>query len=70
MPRRQLLVDVDAVGANSGSSWADALTSLQDGIDLAVSGIEVWVAEGTYVPGASRTAVRMPTTQGRIRPRT
>ena len=36
----------------TGSSWASAFTDLQDGIDLAVSGIEVWVAEGTYVPGA------------------
>ena len=49
-------VDIDATGgANNGSSWADAFLDLQDGIDLAVSGIEVWVAEGTYVPGASRS---------------
>jgi hypothetical protein len=47
-------VDIDASGANDGSSWADAFTDLQDGIDLAASGIEVWVAEGTYVPGAAR----------------
>ncbi len=45
-------VDTDATGTNDGSSWASAFTDLQDGIDLAVSGIEVWVAEGTYVPGA------------------
>jgi len=45
-------VDIDATGgANNGSSWTDAFIDLQDGIDLAVSGIEVWVAEGTYVPG-------------------
>jgi hypothetical protein len=48
-------VDIDATGANDGSSWTDAFTDLQDGIDLAVSGIEVWVAEGTYVPGAVET---------------
>jgi len=49
-------VDVDATGgADNGSSWADAFTDLQDGIDLAVSGIEVWVAEGTYTPGVSRS---------------
>ena len=47
-------VDIDATGANDGSSWTDAFTGLQDGIDLAVSGIEVWVAEGTYVPGNTR----------------
>jgi len=49
-------VDIGATGgANNGSSWSDAFTDLQNGIDLAVSGIEVWVADGTYVPGASRT---------------
>ena len=47
-------VDIDATGgANNGTSWADAFTDLQDGIDLAVSGIEVLVAEGTYIPGSS-----------------
>jgi len=47
-------VDLDATGGvNNGSSWANAFIDLQDGIDLAVSGIEVWVAEGTYVPGPS-----------------
>ena len=44
-------VDIDATGSSNGSTWADAFTDLQNGIDLAVSGIEVWVAEGTYVPG-------------------
>jgi len=49
-------VDLDATGgANNGSSWADAFIDLQDGIDLAVLGIEVWVAEGTYTPGVSRS---------------
>jgi Right handed beta helix region len=49
-------VDIDATGgAGTGSSWADAFTDLQDGIDLAVSGVEVWAAEGTYVPGTSRS---------------
>lgn len=47
-------VDVDATGADNGSSWTDAFNGLQDGIDLAVSGVEVWVAEGTYVPGSGR----------------
>jgi hypothetical protein len=49
-------VDLDATGgAGNGSSWTDAFIDLQDGIDLTVSGIEVWVAEGTYTPGASRS---------------
>lgn len=49
-------VDVEAMGANNGSSWADAYTDLVDGIAAAVSGLEVWVAEGTYKPGSSRTS--------------
>ena len=53
-------VDVDATGADDGSSWADAFNDVQDGIDLAVSGIDVWVAEGTYVPGANRSDSFLP----------
>lgn len=54
-------VDIDATaGANNGSSWGDAFTDLQDGIDYAMSGVEVWVAEGTYVPGANRSDSFIP----------
>jgi len=53
-------VDIDATGGSNGSTWADAFTDFQDGIDLAVSGIEVWVAEGTYLPGASRSDSFLP----------
>lgn len=45
-----IYVDKYATGADNGDSWADAFTSLQDGLAVAVSGDEVWVAEGVYYP--------------------
>lgn len=46
----QIYVDADAVGGNDGTTWADARTDLQAAIDSAPSGVQVWVAEGTYKP--------------------
>jgi hypothetical protein len=43
-------VNINATGANTGLSWEDAFTKLQDAIDLAEEGYEIWVAKGTYKP--------------------
>ncbi len=42
-------VDAGASGAGDGSSWADAFTSVQAGLDAAAAGDQVWVAAGRYV---------------------
>ncbi len=42
-------VDAGASGAGDGSSWADAFTSVQAGLNAAAAGDQVWVAAGRYV---------------------
>ena len=43
-------VDVAACGANNGTSWTDAFTTIQAGADAAnaAGGGEVWVKSGIY----------------------
>lgn len=43
-------VNINATGANNGTSWADAYTDLQDGIAASAFGDEIWVAAGVYKP--------------------
>lgn len=45
-------VKADAGGANNGSTWNDAFTSLQTALAQACYGDQIWVASGTYKPSA------------------
>ena len=46
----KIYVDAEATGDNTGLSWEDALTDLQDALASAVHGVAIWVAAGTYKP--------------------
>lgn len=45
----QVFVKFDAQGANNGSSWQNAYSSLDSAINRTASG-QIWVAAGTYKP--------------------
>ena len=60
-PGDVLFVDAGATGAGNGYTWADAFTDIQQAISVCEEnvmlhgdpGFEIWVAAGTYAPGAS-----------------
>jgi hypothetical protein len=43
-----IFVKADAAGLGTGTSWTDAYTSVQDAVDAAAGGAEIWVAAGVY----------------------
>ncbi len=45
-----IYVDADASGKNTGRSWSDAFTQLQDALAVAAAGDDILVAAGLYTP--------------------
>lgn len=45
-----IYVDKDASGSEDGSSWTNAYTDLQDAMQSAEAGQEIWLADGVYLP--------------------
>ena len=44
-----LYVKQDATGSPNGTSWNNAFSTIQEGIDAAAAGDQVWVAQGVYL---------------------
>jgi len=49
-PDSVIYVDINATGNDDGTSWADAFVDLQNAVEKAFEGDQIWVAEGTYKP--------------------
>ncbi|WP_225035727.1 T9SS type A sorting domain-containing protein [Winogradskyella sp. SM1960] len=56
-------VDANATGANDGSSWTNAFTSVTDALALTNLNDAVWVAKGTYALADKNTPIAVNTNE-------
>ena len=52
----QVYVNANASGTNNGSTWANAYNNLQDALANSATGAQIWVAAGSYSPGADSSS--------------
>ncbi len=48
-----IYVDSSAAPGGDGATWETAFDDLQDGLEVAQSGCQIWVAKGTYYPSVN-----------------
>ncbi len=53
-----IYVDDDASASGDGQAWSTAYKYLQDALDNAEAGDEIWVAAGTYYPDIDESSTR------------
>lgn len=51
-----LFVDQNATGSNTGVNWDNAFLEIQSALAIARAGDEIWIADGTYLPGTARAS--------------
>lgn len=57
-----IYVNATATGANDGSSWTDAYTTIQDALAVASTNSRLWIAKGIYKPSAQNTPLEINAT--------
>ena len=56
----QIFVNVNASGANDGSSWADAYSQIFDAIAAAEENAQIWIASGLYLASENDSTYLTP----------
>ncbi len=57
-----IYVDANASGANDGSSWTNAYTTINAALTVAGPNSNIWVAKGVYKPSAQNTPLEINAT--------